>query len=148
VNRLVVTVSRRRAAARAKDFILYIAIAVTVFTVLIAFAFYTAKTGRPITAFELNWIALAGTTVLGFGETIRISRRLWRARRFWYVVAAGLFVQLGLGTVILWDAPRISTLIWGCLVFPATFAALQAGIARFTRDRASHATEHGGPTMR
>ena len=140
--------SKRGIASRVWDFVLYIGISVTVIAVVIASAFYTARPGRPITAFQFNWMALAGTTAIVFGETIRTTRRLWGKPRFWYVVAAGLVVQLGLGTAILWEAPRISTLIWGLMVFPLTFAALNASIEHFTRDQPSQAIVQGGPTKR
>jgi len=139
---------KRRFAKRSRDFAIYVGIGVTAVAAVWAFAFYTARPGRSITDFDLNWLALAGTTALVFGETIRAGRRLWRQTRFWYVVAAALVVQLGLGTAVLWRAPRISTLVWGCIVFPATFAALQAVMAHFTREQPLQPTGQGGPRMR
>src|SRR5437899_2599949 len=98
---------KRRVARRLRDLALYVGIGVAVSTAAWAFGFYTARAGHSITDFELNWLALAGATALVFGETIRTSRRLWRKRRFWYVVAAAFIVQLGLGTAVLWRAPRL-----------------------------------------
>jgi hypothetical protein len=125
----------RRVESRSRDFALYVGIGVMVVAGVWAFASHSARTGHSITDFDLNWLALAGTTAVALGETIRTSRRLWRKTRFWYVVAAAVILQLGLGRAVLWRAPRISTFVWGCIVFPATLAVLQAVIAHFTRDR-------------
>ena len=132
-----------RVGSRIRDFVIYLAIAVAVYAAIVIFAF---NTRHPITDLEFNWMGLAGVTAIVFGETIRTSRRLWRNARFWYVVAAALIVQFGLGTAVLWRAPRLSTLVWGCIIFPANFAALQACIAHFTRVRPVVPAVRRGPT--
>ena len=131
--------------SRIRDFGVYVAIAIAVYVAIVLFAFNTTQ---PISDFEFNWIGLAGVTVVVFGETIRTSRRLWREARFWYVIATALIAQLGLGTAGLWRAPRLSTVIWGCVIFPASFAALQVCIGHFTRARPVVSAVQRGPTMR
>ena len=113
-----------KSARRFRDFVIYIGIGVALVAVVMAFASYEARSGRATTPFELNGIGLAGTTAVVFGEIIRTNRRSWRKARFWCVLGAALVAQLGVGTLFLWDAPRLSTLIWG-IVLPLDYAVVE-----------------------
>jgi hypothetical protein len=134
----------RKVASRATDFVLYVAIAAAVFGAIWFYAGYQARNGLA-PGLPLNWLGFAGMTLIVFGDAVRSTRRASRTSRFWLLLGAALATQVGVGTLILWNAPRMSTLIWAVLISLDGFA-----LATFLRVFLGGPPNQvaGGPTMR
>ena len=106
---------KRKAGDRLRDFLLYVAISLSLVAAIILFAAHQAKTGQAA-GLPLNWLGFAAMTALVFGDAIRITRRQWRQRRFWLLLGVAFLVQVSVGAALLWNAPRMSTLVWVVLI--------------------------------
>jgi hypothetical protein len=93
----------------------------------------------------LNWLGFAAMTLLVFGDAVRRMRRAWRTARLWLLLAAALGIQVGVGTLILWNAPQVSTMVWAALIPFDAFAL--AGFVHVFLGRPPNQIA-GGPTMR
>ena len=95
-------------SGRARDFLLYVAIAISVVSLAFVFAFHLAKTGGSQYS-TLKWLGFAGITAIVFGNAIRSCRRLWRRRKFWVLLGLFFAVHSGLGVILLM---RVVTAPW------------------------------------
>jgi Na+/melibiose symporter-like transporter len=93
---------------RARDFLLYVAIAISIVILAFAYAFHLAKTGGSQYS-TLKWLGFAGITAIVFGNAIRSCRRLWGGRKFWVLLGLFFAVHCGLGVVLLM---RVATAPW------------------------------------
>lgn len=93
---------------RARDFLLYVAIAISIVILAFAYAFHLAKTGGSQYS-TLKWLGFAGITAIVFGNAIRSCRRLWARRKFWVLLGLFFAVHSGLGVVLLM---RVATAPW------------------------------------
>jgi hypothetical protein len=134
----------RKVASRARDFVLYLAIAAAVFAAIWLSAGYQARNGLE-PGLPLNWLGFAAMTLIVFGDAVRSTRHASRTSRFWLLLAAALATQVGVGTLILRNAPRMSTLIWAVLIPLDGFT-----LAKFLRVFLGGPPNQvaGGPTMR
>ncbi len=120
-----------RALQRLRDYVVYVAIGIAWLAILAAFAFHRADTGRSLSPFDLNALAFLSTTAIVFGTVVFAGRRAWRRRRFWSAIGVALVLQVGLGMLLLWQAPKLPALAWGIL-FPVNCAAVEMWIIQFT----------------
>lgn len=95
---------------RARDFLLYVAIAISIVILAFAYAFHLAKTGGSQYS-TLKWLGFAGITAIVFGNAIRSCGRqgLWRRRKFWVLLGLFFAVHCVLGVVLLM---RVATAPW------------------------------------
>lgn len=93
---------------RARDFLLYVAIAISIVILAFAYAFHLAKTGGSQYS-TLKWLGFAGITAIVFGNAIRSYRRPWGRRKFWVLLGLFFAVHCGLGVVLLM---RVATAPW------------------------------------
>jgi len=115
------------AAGRARDFAIYIAIAVT-FVVAIAWAsMHSTLTGAEVFG---KWGGLVANTFIIFGYTIRYGKRYWKRPSFWTVLLGLLSVHIILFLFLLERLPewRIS---WWILVTPVEYIAIGSLLALF-----------------
>jgi len=137
-------VARRKPGSRLRDFLLYVAISLGVVAAIILFAAHQAKTGQSA-GLPLNWLGFAAMTALVFGDAIRITRRAWTQPRFWLLLGLAFIVQVTVGTLLLWNAPRMSTLVWAFFI-PLDYAALGGYLSLFVKAGRSPDRVPGGPT--
>jgi hypothetical protein len=116
-------ISRRENRGSFRDLCLYIAIAGVWYGALALFMIYQARRGKPDAELPLNWIAFAVVTAITFIDWIRIIRPWREGTRLWLPIGAALVTQLAVGTLALWRAPRLPTIIWAALL-PLNYVAL------------------------
>jgi hypothetical protein len=77
---------------------------------------------------------------------IHDGRSSWASMRFWSGLAAAALVEIGLGTLVLWNAPRLSTWVWAGL-YPINLVALEQFL-RWWQESSVGSRAPSGPTMR
>jgi hypothetical protein len=104
-----------------RDWLVYIAIGVTIVVAVVIFAAYGPRES-PVDA---KWIAFAINTVFVFGYTLKVLRPLWNKPRLWMVLSGLVLLHGFIGWLVvsrveriplLWYAPVDMTEIWTILV--------------------------------
>lgn len=112
------TVSRGKTRwGRARDLLLYVAIAVSIVTLAFAFAFHLGRTGGSPNSL-LKWLGFAGITAIVFGNAIRSSRRLWDRPKFWMLLGLFFAVHCGVGIVLLMRVVGAPWVLYALLAGP------------------------------
>ena len=119
----------RKSAAR--DFLLYVVIGLAMVAATWLYAGYQAR-NRLEPGLPLNWLGFAAMTALVFGDAIRTTRRASRKGRFWLLLVAAFAIQVGIAALALWNAPRMSTMVWAVFI-PLDAFALGAFLQCFLR---------------
>lgn len=101
---------RKTRWGRARDFLLYVVIAVSIVILAFAYAFHLARTGGSQYS-TLKWLGFAGITAIVFGNAIRSCRQqgLWRRRKFWVLLGLFFAMHSVLGVILLM---RVATAPW------------------------------------
>jgi hypothetical protein len=120
--------TRRRPLLRVRDFLLYLGIAIALVVATILIAVYTDL--EPVWLFK--WIGFAFTTVLVFGDTVRLNRPNWRHRAFWIPLLAGLLAQTVAGILLLRRIVSVPTVVWA-FVIPVDYVVVAALVGFFER---------------
>jgi hypothetical protein len=113
--------AKRRVANRVRDFALYVSLGVARVAAAWLDGAYQARNDLE-PGLPLNWIGFAAPTLLVFGDAVRSMRRAWRTPRLWSLLAAALAIQVVVGTLLLWNAPPMSTMVWALLIPLDAFA--------------------------
>lgn len=114
---------------KARDWLLYVVIAILIVGMIGAFAVHDADTGRSH-SLPLKWLGFAGTTAIVFGYAIRACRRSWRMRRFWLLLGLFFAAHLGLGVFVLTTVDRVALLSY-VLLSGFEYAVLTAYLGFF-----------------
>ena len=134
----------RKGANRVRDFALYVAISLAVVVAAWLYGVYQA-THELEPGLPLNWLGFTAMTILVFADAVRSTRRAWRTQRLWLVLGAALATQVGVGVLVLWNAPQMSTMVWAVLI-PLDAFALGGFLHLFLGGPPNQIA--GGPTMR
>ena len=105
------TQSRR---SRVRDWLLYVAIAVLIVGLAVAYGAYQGLTGRH-TDLPLKWLGFIAISALLFGYAIKASRRFWRTRKFWVILALFFVVHAGLGVFALTRVDKVPLILYPIL---------------------------------
>jgi lysylphosphatidylglycerol synthetase-like protein (DUF2156 family) len=133
-----------RLVRRLRDFAIYVFTGVVV-VIIIWFAFHDAKTQATRGPVWFNGALIALTTVVVFGETIRVNRQVWSLAGFWSGILTAFIIQVCCGALILslWRAPRFSLLLWAFFVVPFDFAVLDMYLSRWMGSGNANETRGG-----
>ena len=115
------TVPKRTNASRLRDLLLYVVIGL----VCVGAVWLLAAYDKATDAIVLNWVGLGAVIAIVYITAIHQGRALRRKPRFWYGLGFALLAEVGVGTLVLWNAPRLSVLVWG-LLYPINAAAVEA----------------------
>lgn len=107
----------RRRSGRVRDFLLYLAIAISIVALLIAGILHQAKTGGSGNL-PIKWLGFAGTTAVVFGYAIRACQQSWGKQKFWALLGLFFAVHSGLGVFVLLRVPTVPLLLYGVLTGP------------------------------
>jgi LPXTG-motif cell wall-anchored protein len=111
-----------------RDFLLYIAVGVSVAVLAVTLGVYQAKTGdQP--ADLLKWVGFAVMTLLVFLWAIRRYRRLWRNTRFWKLIGAFAAIHFIVGIGLLFRT-TVTSLVPFVIVTPLEYFLLRAFLSR------------------
>ena len=100
---------------RAREFLLYLAIAISIVVLAFVFAFHQARTGGS-PYMPLKWLGFAGMTAIVFGYAIRACRRLWGRPKFWVLLGLFFAVHSGLGVFLLMRVATAPWVLYGLLI--------------------------------
>jgi len=109
---------------RARDFLLYIVVGITVG---LSIAWYAWRSDGSGTELIGKWVGLAGETMILFGYAIRAHRRFVRRLSFWLVILALLGVHLSVFIVILSKVEHWKVL-WFLLAYPVENIAIDGAL--------------------
>jgi hypothetical protein len=140
-------VVKRAFGDRLYDLLLYVTIGVLCVAITFTVAFYGTKKGEPTSPVLLNWLGLGGVMTIVYVQAICEHRKLWKSMRFWSGLTLAVFVEIGMGTLALWSAPRLSVWLWGGF-YPVNAVAVEEFLNRWLATRPAHGALRGGPTMR
>jgi len=121
---------KRNFRAVLRDLFLYVAVALLVVAIAFALGALTAKMNEPPDIL-LNWVGLGGVMTIVYATAIYKYRAMWKSSRFWSGITLAMLFEIGLGIVALWSVPRISTLFWGMLVYPANVVTVNEFLTRW-----------------
>jgi hypothetical protein len=110
----VVSSRKEARSGRTKDFLMYIAIAITIAIAASIFGFHQGKTGGS-SELPLKWMGFAGMTGVVFGYCLRACRREWGVPRFWLILGIFFTIHTILGIIILLSAQAIPLVTFGVL---------------------------------
>jgi Na+/melibiose symporter-like transporter len=113
----IISSRQRHRFGRVRDFLLYLAIAISIVALLIVGILHQAKTGGSANL-PIKWLGFAGTTAVVFGYAIRACRRLWGRQKFWVLLGLFFAVHCGLGVFVLLRVPTVPLLLYGVLTGP------------------------------
>jgi hypothetical protein len=125
-------VVKRSFRAFRRDLLLYVTIAFLVVAISMGLGVLTAKRGEPPSPFLLNWLSLGGVMTIVYATAIHTYRAMWKSRRFWLGITLALLLEIGIGVLALWSAPRIAVPFWALLVFPANVVLVDRFLTRWS----------------
>ena len=112
-----------------KDVLLYIAIAVSLVTLLLLYAIHQGR-ARQTSGLPLKWFGFAIMTALVFGNAIFRSNPAWDRSKFWKLLAVFSVLHFGLGFAILWHLHQVGLIDFFIVTF-IEYAALNAYLGHF-----------------
>lgn len=103
---------RKLISERARDLLVYVAIAILVVTLVGVFAIHQAKTGGT-PDLPLKWLGFGGMSAIVFGYAIRNNRSSWGQPRFWGLLAIFALFHFAAALAILLRTLVIPMLYYG-----------------------------------
>ena len=108
---------RASRARRLLDWVLYVAIAITLVVGLLLYAAHQAKTGGS-RKLPLKWLGFAGMTAVIFGQAVKAGLQTRGGQKFWLLLGAFFGVHTVVGIALLMRIETVPLLLYAILATP------------------------------